>query len=39
MALAVAGDGGIQSLRSQKTWIGYGINASDHWPVFVEFGL
>ena len=22
-----------------KAWIGYGIDASDHWPVFVEFDL
>jgi exonuclease III len=23
----------------KKAWIGFGINASDHWPVFVEFDL
>lgn len=25
--------------RVRKAWIGYGITASDHWPVFVEFDL
>ena len=23
--------------KVRKAWIGYGIKASDHWPVFVEF--
>ncbi|MDP2330756.1 MAG: endonuclease/exonuclease/phosphatase family protein [Reyranella sp.] len=25
--------------KVRKAWIGYGTNASDHWPVFVEFDL
>ena len=25
--------------RVRKAWIGHGIDASDHWPVFVEFDL
>jgi endonuclease/exonuclease/phosphatase family metal-dependent hydrolase len=25
--------------RVKKAWIGYGIVASDHWPVFVDFDL
>lgn len=25
--------------KVKRAWIGYGIPASDHWPVFVEFGL
>ena len=25
--------------RVRKAWIGHDINASDHWPVFVEFDL
>lgn len=25
--------------KVKKAWIGYGIQASDHWPVFVEFDL
>ena len=25
--------------RVKRAWIGYGIVASDHWPVFVEFDL
>ena len=25
--------------RVRKSWIGHGIDASDHWPVFVEFDL
>jgi endonuclease/exonuclease/phosphatase family metal-dependent hydrolase len=25
--------------RVRKAWIGHGIEASDHWPVFVEFDL
>jgi endonuclease/exonuclease/phosphatase family metal-dependent hydrolase len=25
--------------KVKKAWIGHGIQASDHWPVFVEFDL
>ena len=25
--------------KVRKAWIDYGTNASDHWPVFVEFDL
>jgi endonuclease/exonuclease/phosphatase family metal-dependent hydrolase len=25
--------------KVRKAWIGTGIDASDHWPVFVEFDL
>ena len=25
--------------KVKRAWIGYGIDASDHWPVFVEFDL
>lgn len=25
--------------KVRKAWIGHGIDASDHWPVFVEFDL
>jgi endonuclease/exonuclease/phosphatase family metal-dependent hydrolase len=25
--------------KVKKAWIGHGIDASDHWPVFVEFDL
>jgi endonuclease/exonuclease/phosphatase family metal-dependent hydrolase len=25
--------------KVEKAWIGHGIEASDHWPVFVEFDL
>lgn len=25
--------------KVKRAWIGYGVNASDHWPVFVEFDL
>ncbi|MDP1752535.1 MAG: endonuclease/exonuclease/phosphatase family protein [Reyranella sp.] len=25
--------------KVRKAWIGYGIDASDHWPVFIEFDL
>jgi endonuclease/exonuclease/phosphatase family metal-dependent hydrolase len=25
--------------KVRKAWIGHGIEASDHWPVFVEFDL
>jgi endonuclease/exonuclease/phosphatase family metal-dependent hydrolase len=24
---------------TKRAWIGHGIAASDHWPVFVEFDL
>jgi endonuclease/exonuclease/phosphatase family metal-dependent hydrolase len=27
------------ALKVKKAWIGHGIDASDHWPVFVEFDL
>jgi endonuclease/exonuclease/phosphatase family metal-dependent hydrolase len=25
--------------RVKRAWIGYGVVASDHWPVFAEFDL